>query len=51
MAAGERRSGVLVYAVQRTRRAFALWAVPVYATGQRPDQGPQAPAVEMRFRP
>ncbi len=51
LAAGERRSGVLVYAVERTRRAFALWAVPAYAPGQTPDQGPQTPAVELRFRP
>jgi hypothetical protein len=47
----ERRAGVLVYAIERYRSDLRLLAVPVYATGQTPAEGPDAPALEMRFRP
>lgn len=51
LAPGERRSGVLAFAVEPTRRAFALWAVPLYGPGVTPQQGPGTPALAMTFRP
>lgn len=51
LAPGEHRNGVLVYAVEPFRSDFRVLAVPTYAAGQMPADGPTEPALEMRFRP
>ena len=51
LAPGERRSGVLVYAIEPFRKGFALLLIPRYAAGGSPDAGPIEPALEMRFAP
>jgi len=51
LAPGERRSGVLVYALEPFRKGLALLLIPDYAAGAPPDRGPTQPAIELRFAP
>lgn len=51
LAAGSSRSGVVVYALERYRKGLRLLLVPSYPTGEAPADGPQHPAIEMRFTP
>ncbi len=51
LAPGERRSGVLVYALEPFRKGLALLLIPAYAAGVSPDRGPTQPALELRFAP
>lgn len=48
---GDRRSGVLVYAVEPYRKGLELVLVPVYPIGTTPADGPQQPAFEIRLPP
>lgn len=47
LAPGERRSGVLVYAIEPYRKGLELVLVPVYGVGVTPAQGPRWPAFEI----
>lgn len=51
LAPGERRSGVLVYAVEPFRSGFELLLIPKYAAGVSAEGGPAAPAIAMGFAP
>jgi len=51
LAPGAARRGVLVYAVERFRKAWALLLVPHLPAGVAAEQGLQQPAIEMRFTP
>ncbi len=51
LAAGERRSGVLVYAVEPFRKGLELLLIPQYAPGASADTGPAQPALAVRFAP
>jgi len=48
---GERRTGVLVYAVEPFRKGFELLLIPQYRPGVSPDGGPTQPALALRFAP
>lgn len=51
LAAGERRTGVLVYAVEPFRKGFELLLIPHYRSGVSPEGGPTQPALALRFAP
>lgn len=50
LAPGAARRGVLVYAVERFRRRWSLWFLPP-PPDVAPEEGPQQPAIAMRFAP
>jgi len=50
LAAGEQRSGVLVFALEPFRKDLSLLLIPAYGDVP-PGQGPQHPALELRFTP
>lgn len=51
LAAGARRSGVLVFALEPFRKRLALLLVPHYPAGTLPDQGPPYPAIRLELKP
>lgn len=49
LSAGATRRGVLVYPIERFRKGLKLVFVPAYPPATAPRDGPQQPAIAMRF--